>query len=93
VLRPFFAACRAVEPRDRTALFASSRDIFDAHHSAITAGQTLVRDTDWEDADHFLSFVYAGVEGKRRLVELDGNPPRDGPLDRGEASGDLLRVS
>ena len=52
-----------------------------------------MRDSDWEDADHFLSFVYAEVEGKRRLIELDGNPPRDGPLDRGEASGDLLRVS
>jgi ubiquitin carboxyl-terminal hydrolase L3 len=59
----------------------------------VTAGQTRVRDEDWEECDHFLSFVHAKVDGELRNVEMDGNEPRTGPLDRGQASDSLLRVS
>jgi hypothetical protein len=50
----------------------------------------VLRDTDWDDADHFLSFVQAEVDGETRLFELDGNAPRTGPLDRGRCT-DLLQ--
>ena len=92
-LASFFDACRASQPTYRTALFAQSKDIYEAHHNAITAGQTTIRESDWEDSDHFLSFVHGDIDGQRRLLEMDGNEPRDGPLDRGEATDSLLLVS
>lgn len=59
-----------------------------AHDACVTAGQTLVRESDWTDCDHFLAFV----EHEGRLWEMDGNKPRKGPLDRG-ACTDVLAVS
>lgn len=47
-------------------------------------------ESDWDDCDHFLSFVQCEIGGERRLVEMDGNQARTGPLDR-RASGDALR--
>ena len=83
-----------VEAAERTKLFAAETLIYDAHHSAITAGQTIVRETDWDDCDHFLSFVHAEVNGEQRVLEMDGTRLRQGPLDRGgTSSGDLLEVS
>jgi len=92
-LASFLDACRESLPADRTALFAQSKDIYEAHHNAITAGQSDIRESDWEDSDHFLSFVHADIGGQRKLLEMDGNEPRDGPLDRGEATDSLLLVS
>ncbi|RSH79577.1 ubiquitinyl hydrolase 1 [Saitozyma podzolica] len=86
----FFAACRATTAPERTRLFAECDLIRDAHNGSVTAGQTVLRDTDWDDADHFLSFVQVEVDGETRLFELDGNAPRTGPLDRGRST-DLLQ--
>ncbi|ORY31790.1 hypothetical protein BCR39DRAFT_79834 [Naematelia encephala] len=90
-LNEFFKSCREAQPAERPKLFGSSPMIYKAHHSAITAGQTLIRPEDWDECDHFLSFVHHEIDGKIHLVELDGNISRNGPLDRGETqSGDLL---
>ncbi|ORX37014.1 hypothetical protein BD324DRAFT_579520 [Kockovaella imperatae] len=98
-LVPFFDKCRvaahcvAAEPRERTHLFATEALIYDAHHSAIDAGQSIVRDSDWDDCDHFLSFVHANLQGETRVLEMDGTELRSGPLDRGKSqNGDLLDV-
>ena len=91
-LAPFYQAVRQTSPDSRTALFASSREIYEGHHAAITAGQTEIRESDWEECDHFISFVYGNVNGETRVIEMDGVPPRSGPLDRGPASGSLLKV-
>lgn len=57
--------------------------------AVVSAGDSRVRESDWEDADHFVAFVcHAG-----RVWEMDGNTPRRGPLDRGPASDDFLEVS
>jgi hypothetical protein len=91
-LAPFYQAVRQTPPDSRTALFASSREIYEGHHAVITAGQTEIRESDWEECDHFISFVYGNVNGETRVIEMDGVPPRSGPLDRGPASGSLLKV-
>lgn len=57
--------------------------------AVVAAGDSQVRESDWEDADHFLAFV----RHDGRIWEMDGNTPRAGPLDRGPASNDLLEVS
>lgn len=82
-------ATPGLEPSQRTQLLASSPLIKPAHMAVVSAGDSRVRETDWEDADHFLAFV----QHRGRIWEMDGNTPRRGPLDRGAASDDLLAVS
>ena len=89
LLKPFFQSCRSVTPEERTQLFAECDLIRLTHNEAVTGGQTLLRDTDWEECDHFLSFIQVEMGGEKRLIEMDGNAPRTGPLDRG-ISRDLL---
>ncbi|EKD01802.1 hypothetical protein A1Q2_03865 [Trichosporon asahii var. asahii CBS 8904] len=76
----------ALDPDRRTALLAASPLIKPAHMAVVAAGDSQVRESDWEDADHFLAFV----RHDGRIWEMDGNTPRAGPLDRGPASNDLL---
>ena len=75
-------------PEERTRLFKISPAIKSAHDAVVTAGQTRIRDSDWDDCDHFIAFV----EHEGRLYEMDGNTPRKGPLDRGPCT-DVLKVS
>ncbi|WOO84301.1 Ubiquitin carboxyl-terminal hydrolase 3 [Vanrija pseudolonga] len=82
----FFAECRSLTPEGRTALLATSPLIKPVHNSLVTAGQTILRESDWADADHFISFI----RHDGRVVEMDGARPRVGGVDRGAASDDLL---
>lgn len=81
--------CQALEPDQRTRHLAASPLIKPAHTAVVTAGDSRVRESDWEESDHFLAFVRHGG----RVWEMDGNTPRRGPLDRGAAGSDLLEVS
>ncbi|KAL1406749.1 hypothetical protein Q8F55_006153 [Vanrija albida] len=86
-LDAFFAECRSLPPEGRTALLATSPLIKPVHNSLVTAGQTVLRASDWDDADHFISFI----RHDGRVVEMDGARPRTGGVDRGAATDDLLK--